>query len=472
MAAVNAAGFDLDSERLDADSARRRVRERLSGLDPDLANRLRQFYEARNIEGNHFDQQVKYVSYALLLDGPPQFSLQVPAGDVPGEALTVIGFESLVRELWQKGRLERLWQEVRQLYADEAESYRPLIREMILDALRYLRIPARVSLDRQVIFMPDLLNAFGIVNARNVGHEYFVVVGPSRKDAKMVASVRHEYLHFLLDPLVIKYRGRLPDSGPFLKQLSQLSRARQPYKSDFVLMIAESLVQATELRLNAPDKAARAAEMVDDYEEGLILAPYFDEALGRFEAGADSILEAVPAWLEGISWEVEQKRAASVAQMKLNSAPAPAVDQPASRKRALLEQANSLLLARRFDEAEPILSQVLLLDAQDAGALFGLAQIAVRRDDAEKALELYEAAAARAGEQVWIAAWCYVHRGNIFRQQGETAKARAEWSRVLQLKGDLHGAAEAAARALAESKEPPAGAQIMPSDNKYGDATF
>ncbi len=96
------------------------------------------------------------------------------------------------------------------------------------------------------------------------------------------------------------------------------------------------------------------------------------------------------------------------------------------------------------------MNQALELDSGHAGALFGLAQIAGHRGETERALELYERAAARAGRQTWIAAWCYVFRGNIFRRQGDAGKARAEYERVAGLRGDLRGAAEAAAKAAAE----------------------
>jgi tetratricopeptide (TPR) repeat protein len=96
------------------------------------------------------------------------------------------------------------------------------------------------------------------------------------------------------------------------------------------------------------------------------------------------------------------------------------------------------------------------LDETNAGAFFGLAQIAARRQDLDRALELYGKAAANAKDQVWIAGWCLVQRGNILMQQGEYARARAEWAQVPELRGDLRGAAEAAAKALAESRPPPA----------------
>jgi tetratricopeptide (TPR) repeat protein len=276
--------------------------------------------------------------------------------------------------------------------------------------------------------------------------------------------VRHEYLHYLLDPLVVKYRGLLPEPGPFLKKMKQMPSATKPYKDDFSLMVAESLVLATESRLRRLDRMTRTENLVENYEKGLILVPYFDEALEEFEKVSDSILEVFPAMIEGISWGLESKRDVAVERLKHEVASHSAEPagqreappaQPPSEIRMLLEQANTLLLARRFDDAEPVLKQALLLDETNAGALFGLAQIAAHREDLARALELYGKAAANAKDQAWIAGWCLVQRGNILMHQGEYTRARAEWAQVSELQGDLRGAAEAAAKALAETRTPP-----------------
>jgi tetratricopeptide (TPR) repeat protein len=224
-------------------------------------------------------------------------------------------------------------------------------------------------------------------------------------------------------------------------------------------MTAESLVRAVEIHLLHPDIADRTAELIADYDRGLILVPYFAAEMDRFEQGKQSILEMFPDVLEGISWDaesrredlIEQLRQAATARPAQNEEPVPAAP---SELRTLLKQANSLLVARRFDDAEPVLKQVLTLDATNASALFGLAQIAGQRRALAPALDLYEQAAAHAGDQTWIAAWCFVYRGNIFGEMGDITKAREQWNRVLGLPGNLHGAGEAARRALAQNPPP------------------
>ena len=94
------------------------------------------------------------------------------------------------------------------------------------------------------------------------------------------------------------------------------------------------------------------------------------------------------------------------------------------------------------------------LDSRNPNALFGLAQVAAQGQMLDQAIELYARAAASAGSnELWIAAWSHVHRGNIFKFQGNLDAARLEWSRVLQVQGDLRGASEAATRALTDNPQ-------------------
>lgn len=456
MAAINVAGFDLGADDLAHNPVRKLVRERLSGVSQDLRERLQKFYDAHNAEREDSSKQSKYVSFALVLNGPPQFALVAKPSGLPPDVGPLLGFESLLEELWKQGELAALWERVRPEYVRQAETYRPLLRTMIIETLRYMRTEARVALDRQLIFIPDLLNGYGVVNARNIEKDYIVLVGPGRTGERPMRSLRHEYLHFLIDPLIEKYFAYLPASEPYLKKLQELPGVREDYQRDFTLMITESLIQMVELRLDHESGNRLAERMVHAYGEGLVLAPYFVESLEAFEKRQDSLQEFFPSLINSIRWEVESKRDASIAQLKkeIESHSKPGsgtqgsepVQQPEIR--SLLSQANQLLVGKDFDKAAPLLEKVLQINPLSASALFGMAQIAAQAQDFERALALYEKAAANAGAEVWIAGWSWVHRGNIYRFLGDAGRAQAEWSKVLKLQGDLRGAAEAAKKSL------------------------
>jgi len=454
MAAINAGGFDIDAGSLEQNPARRLAREHLSRLSPELLARIQKFYQARNVELDDVKQQSKYVSFALILQGPPEFKLEVKSNRLPPDVHDLVGFELLVKELWEQGALQSLWEKILPYYAQEVESYRPLIRGMILDSLRYMRTDARVALDREVIFIPDLLNAYGIVNARNVEPVYILVAGPSRTNRRPTTAVRHEYLHFMIDPLIVKYSGSLPPREPFLKMVRGLPHRLARYENDLPLMVSESLIQVLELRLDRLEDAPKTEAIIEGYEKGLILAPYFDESLKKFEARQESFQEFAPELIHGIDFENEKGRSETIRQLKTQLQPAAATapqPQPSNDLRGLLSSGNQLLLERRFSQAKEVLERVLEQDAENPSAMFGLAQISAQEQDFGRALDLYGRTANQSGAEPWIRAWSLVRRGNIYQFQGDTTQARQEWTRVHQLQGDLKGAAQAAGKALAET---------------------
>ncbi len=457
MAAINLAGFDLDAGDLTDNPTRRLVRERLSVVSGDLRQRLRDYYRAHDAETTDARRQGKYVSYALQLKGPPQFPCAAAAADLPAEARPLIGFEGLLEELWKQADLATLWDQVRPAYVREAEAYRPLLRSMIIDTLHYMHTEARVALDRTVIFIPDLLNGYGVVNARNVENDYVVVVGPARPGEKPLRSLRHEYLHFMVDPLIAKYFALLPVAEPYLKRAREQPKVKTSYGGDFTIMVTESLIQMMELRLDRASGERLRRKILEAYQQGLVLAPYFEDSLESFEKRQDALQDFYPDMIKGIRWEVESRRDAAMAQVAKEletetTAEAVPSESPSVQPEvvSLLHQANQLLAAREFDKAAPLLERILELDGRNANALFGAAQIAAQAQDFDRALALYEKAAENAGADVWIAGWCAVRRGNIYQHLGDTEKARAEWTKTLNLMGNLRGAAEAARKALSQ----------------------
>jgi len=460
MAAINVAGFDMDAGDLIHNPVRKLVRERLAGVSEDLRERLRNFYDSHNTEREATKKQGKYVSFALLLKGPPQFALSAKPPELPLEVQPLVGFESLLEELWTQGELASLWEQVRPEYVREIEAYRPLLRDMIIETLRYMRTEARVALDRHATLIPDLLNGYGVVNARNIENDYVVLVGPSRSSERPMRSLRHEYLHFLIDPLVAKYFGYLPAAEPYAKKIHEQPRVQERYEKDFTLMVTESLIQMVEFRLDHESRGRLAEKMVNAYEQGLVLAPYFEESLEAFEKRQDALQEFFPSLIQGIRWEIESKRDAAIAQLKKEigtrtkqeSGTKTAEPVQQTGIRSLLSQANRLLANKDFDKAASLLEEVLRIDALNASSLFGMAQIAAQAQELERALALYEQAADNAGADVWIAGWSWLRRGNIYQFLGDAERAKAEWSKVLKLQGDLRGAAEAAKKSLSQPK--------------------
>jgi len=205
MAALNAAGFDYETPGKEMSEVRQGIRQELQQTDPELLAQMRAFYQEHRQGNDGIDNQVSYVSLALLLSGPPQFRLIFKEEEIPADARRLLGFERLVQEFYQKADIQSLWQRYQSAYAEELEIYRPVLTGMIEQTLEYFRIPPRSVLDRRIVLIPDLLNAKNIVNARSLEPVYYIVVGPTDNATENHRQLQHGYLHYLIDPLVEKF---------------------------------------------------------------------------------------------------------------------------------------------------------------------------------------------------------------------------------------------------------------------------
>jgi tetratricopeptide (TPR) repeat protein len=455
MAALEAAGHSGVADTPGVSTVRNILKEHLSAVSPDLRERIIHFIESDKQLPSEPLQHSRYVSLGLVLGPPPEFAMPGAPEDRPPDAERLAGFRDLVAELWVQCKLEGAWATIRPVYITEIEGYRPLIRDMIVAVLKYFRTEARVALDRSILMLPELLQPPGNVNARNLGHTYIVVVGPPKDGMPPIRSIRHEYLHFFIDPLAAKYVAYLPEPDPFLKRAAEQPGALPLYRQDFFLMLKESMVRMIEARLDSPAPDRRIETVLAAYDQGLILAPYFDAALADFEARSEPLPDLFQPMMENLRWSEEEKRPAEVAILRAKSGLAHTEREQSAQERgrvqSMLRDANGRLAARDFTGAAAILDKVVEIEPSNPHALFGLAQAAAQSEDAERALLLYEKAMICAGSEPWIAAWSLVHRGNIFEAMEEIDKARAEWSRVLNTNGDLRGAREAAQKALSRT---------------------
>ncbi len=110
MAALNAAGFDYETPGKTMSELRQDIRQELLKTDPGLLGQLQTFYQEHRQGNDGIDNQVAYVSLALLLSGPPRFELIFKEEKVPADARRLLGFERLVQEFYQKAGIQSMWE--------------------------------------------------------------------------------------------------------------------------------------------------------------------------------------------------------------------------------------------------------------------------------------------------------------------------------------------------------------------------
>lgn len=466
MAAANVGGFDHETPSHQWSVVRSSLRDKLSDLNRELRVELEGFFEKRSHLAPE-ELQAALTSLALLLDHPPGFSLLSEPAEVPAEARPVLGLELVLPRFYREAGLEGLWNLYQPLYKQELETYRPLLREIIGETLQYFRTPARIVLDRQLVLIPDLLSFHNVVNARNLERIYYVVVGPAGDPEINAEKLKHEYLHFLLDPLIQKY------GGAFLKHRDLLELAhRQPALNDdlrnrFLLLVTESLIEAVQARMRASkrDDFDFQQEMVESFRKGLVFTPYFYRELEEYQ---DLQEVSLPVYLETLSqevsadqiradaemvdsWEAKTKGDSRTGQIAKTEGE---IREPAIKSPEPLQKAGDLLQAQRYEEAEVVLKELLRNNPDNGNAHFYLAQVRSQMGDPEGALVEYSLAAEASNVVPWARAWALLRIGKILAYQRDFEGARNHFLRVSDMQGDLKGAAEEAGRLLEQLPKP------------------
>ncbi len=332
--------------------------------------------------------------------------------------------------------------------------YRPILVTVIQESLRYFRIRPRVVLDRQIIFIVDLLNAQGIVNARNLQRKYYVVVGPTEDPASNHVRLQHEYLHVLIDPLVEKFGPVLLKRRELLHMAQEQPRIKSDRRGHYLVIVAESLIESILLRLHPGNDLD--SDLVRLFRKGLIFVPYFYRGLEQYEENEllsfPFYSETLFAGIQDSEIRKDEKRISTL-EKKIRAEERDRMTQQKEaqervqrslRIRSLLHEAGRLLGEKEYGMAQEKLSELLREDPGNGNALFYLAQIASQEGDQDRAFEYYRQASETTDISSWARARALLRMGRLLAFRGLFDEARIRFDQVLKMEGELRGAREEA----------------------------
>src|SRR5208283_1086237 len=347
----------------------------------------------------------QYVSLALYLEEPPDFTLKVKAADLPPDAEVVADIVPLLQAFYQKIGLRAIWEHHRVRYTELTEIYHAPLAKMTFDTEIYLKMPSAGYLGREFTVYLDAMGAPGQTNARNYASDYYVVISPTAGTAIKMQQIRHTYLHYLLDPLALKNADSFKRLEPLLVRL-QDAPMDEAFKSNISLLVTECMVRAIEARLNNAPEAERAQGINQADKEGYVLTRYFYDEMGKFDQGPAGIRNAYPDLLGQIEVGKETKRAYHI---KFASEAAPELLQAGDRNQHLLLNAERRLAAGDKESAQKLAQKALDQQEEDSGrALFILAEVATANRDMEGARFYFERALQTAHEPKVIA-WSHIY---------------------------------------------------------------
>ena len=445
LAALQEAG--LGANTAEAHPSRAAVAREFQSLPAELRGRLQKFYEGHMDGKKAEDQAAKYISLALMTEGPPDFKLIVPANRLPPDAFAVREFLDLVKEFYATAKVETVWSSHRARIDQVVLEYRPTIDQIVLTTDGYLRIASGSFLDRQFLIIPEFLAPANVFNARTYRDSYYLVVGPSGKLA--IDEFRHQYLHFLLDPFALRFTLAGEKRAALQKFLDTAPGIEDSYRGDLQFVVTESLIRAVELRMRKAPEAEAALEVDSAIRGGAVLARQFYRELQTFEAGPEGIRIYYPTMMKNI--EVGSVPTA-YAEAQKNAPPPQQKAEPRelSAVEKLLRQANNNLAANNLEAAVEQFQQVLEGDDANGEALYGLGVVATMKNKREIAADYFLKAvqSPTAGKPVKV--WAHIYLGRIFDADQKRTEALQQYQSAIALGDNTRNAQDAAQRGLRE----------------------
>src|SRR5438876_2407 len=278
LAALHAGGYDYDFSH--SQLVRLSIAKELQDISPVLRGRIQKFLQDHS-EGQKIEGQLsKYISLALLCDGPPEFKPILPLLSLPPDAQSVFEFLDLVKEFYTQAKIEVVWSKYRSYYDASILRYRPIINQIVLTTDGYLRIASGSFLDRRLTIIPEFLVPSNTFNARNYRENYYLVFGPSEK--LKTDEIRHQYLHFILDPFALRFTLPRDSRIALTKFVENTPGIEDPYRKDLQFLVTESLIRAVELRMNKVPAIKASAELDSYIRSGALLSRHFYESLQAF----------------------------------------------------------------------------------------------------------------------------------------------------------------------------------------------
>jgi hypothetical protein len=437
-----------------------RVDAYLARLEPSITEPVRAYFHSRYTRpGPHLLST--YISLALVMSAPPGFEWTVARDQLPPDVWEVQEFQPVLRTFYQQARLGTVWQELRPTYEQMLEARRLQAMQLLFETRGYLRMVGESHLGRSYVIYLDLLHPPALVSARNYGEHYFLALHPNHGD--FAAAVRHQYLHYALDPLMLKHGTRLKSWEMLLPVAARAPRLPASFRNDIVLLAAECLIQAAELRMSKLDYEEAFKEIDTRERSGYVLTRHFFEALQRYEQDDPALQYYFPELLSGLRPQVERARLQRVNFAPAEEAetpapgPAPAPSPSAAARVQLLEEGQRLLNEGDTAAARAAFEEVLQESPNDPNALYGLALVASAEENRPEAREFFLRTLehARAPD---ILGWSHVYLGRIYDLEGNRTQAIAHYRAALAANSRVERVEQAARRGLerpfGEDEEP------------------
>ena len=251
-AALNACGYDegLEESAPVRKQVRAEINQALAKSEDARTKRdkLCLFIAQHHMTGSERDIS-QYISLALYLTPPPEHGVNsADLKEMPPDATQVVEIVlPLLKDFVARPSIcTGIWLTVHHIYDQEADELHDPLAQMIVATDLYLKMPAATYHGRRFVVVVEPMLSPSMVNARIYGSDYVVVVSPVNGKIRM-NDVRHTYLHYMIEPLLLSRANAIDRMQPILKEIRDAPLEFR-YRSDTVPLTIECLIKAIEAR--------------------------------------------------------------------------------------------------------------------------------------------------------------------------------------------------------------------------------
>ncbi|MBS1872452.1 MAG: tetratricopeptide repeat protein [Acidobacteria bacterium] len=454
MAALDAAGYGTEANSPANHPLRKAVREHLQKVNAPSLKELKLFFAEHKLPdpGANLAQ---YVSFALSVEGPPDFKFRYPLNELSPDVSPLQSLNELLAAFYKEANIEDVWEKSQPTIEQVLSAYQDPVTRGVQQANAYLRNPTSGFLGRRFQIYIDLLAAPNQVHTRSFKDDYFIVVTSAPE--LQTEEIRHAYLHYLLDPMVLKFSEAMARARGLADFTEAAPALPEAYKTDYLLLSTECLIKAVESRLLPTAK--RQAVVDQALAEGFVMTPAFADGLAGYEKQPEALRLYFPELVKLIDLRKEEQRLSSVKFVRYRAVkttkaappPEPVVELTPAQKAA--EAADALYKDRKLDAARQGYLRLLETGADrtvHARAYYGLARVAVLQNQPEEAEKLFRRTLELAPEPD-VRGWSLVYLGRLYDAQGERDQATENYKLALSVEGISAGARQAAEKGLQQS---------------------
>src|SRR6266853_4957496 len=464
ICALLAAGFQSNVSSDNWTAFRAQMRERLRQQQGPAVEAVREFYRQHELR-DPGAMLSRYLWFGLVSGPAPAFQPVLRRDELPPEVIALEGFSEILSNYYQEQKIGQLWRQVQPIYNREVERLHDPVSQIVFVAAGYLREILDPSAPRSFSIVVEPLVG-RITNVRNFGDHYALVL--SGGDDIPTDVVRHAFLHFLLDPLPLRYAHVTAVKRPLFERAATAPRLAPELKDDYASYFAECTVRAVELKLKRASPGEREAAMNRDDEDGYVLVKPLFAALPKFENSEPSMKLFFPDLVRAIDAGAEGRRLATVKFAPPDAAKPEdeAASEEVARRRSAapttvpndaevitaLTEGERRIAEKNPRAAEASFQRVLTKYPDQARAWYGIGLVALLDHDAARAKQVFGRLTTgehAATQDPMVLAWSHIYLARIYDDEGNSQVVKSEYESALAVAGAPEQAKQAAQRGLA-----------------------